>query len=216
MNIINKAFKIISNEGILSFFIKLFRYVSTKLFKIVHLLIFELNIENFENIVSLETGLSYRLANEEDIESMDKEKYDYDRKGGKFSLDRLKKGDICALAIYKDEVVGYGWMMDKCMELSQDNYITLSDERVYFYKGWVIKDMRGKKIYNGIDNYLFNIAKGINKNVIVSVIAENNEASIKARKRLGFKVVGDIFQIRVFGMKYDYISKNNLQYLQGS
>lgn len=216
MNIINKAFKIISNEGILSFFIKLFRYVSTKLFKIVHLLIFELNIENFENIVSLETGLSYRLANEEDIESMDKEKYDYDRKGEKFSLDRLKKGDICALAIYKDEVVGYGWMMDKCMELSQDNYITLSDERVYFYKGWVIKDMRGKKIYNGIDNYLFNIAKGINKNVIVSVIAENNEASIKARKRLGFKVVGDIFQIRVFGMKYDYISKNNLQYLQGS
>ena len=216
MNNIKKSLKIISDEGIFSFFIKLFKLVLSKIFTITRLIIFELYIEDFENTISPAIELSYRIATEEDIESMDEEKYNYDKKGKQFSRDRLKKGDICVLAIYKDRIAGYVWIMYKQMELSQGNYITLSDEKVYFYKGWVVKDMRGKRIHNKLDAYRLDIVKRNKKKIIITVMPANNNPVIKARKRLGFKAVGNIYQIRFFGIKYDYISKNNLQYLQES
>lgn len=216
MSKINKAFVIISNEGLISFLKKIFVFVSAKICRVKHLLIFELNIGNYENIISPATELTYRLAEEEDIELMDEEKYNYDRKGKQFSIERLKKGDICALAIYKDEISGYFWMMNKYMELSQDNYITISSDRVYIYKGWVIREMRGKRVFNGISNYLINVAKKNNKRAIVKIVSVDNKPSIKASKRLGFKVVGDIFQIRILGIKYDYIPRKDLEHLQGA
>ena len=67
MSKINKALQIISNEGFISFLKKTSLFVSSKLFKIEHLLIFELRIVNFKNVISPAIKLTYRLAKEEDI-----------------------------------------------------------------------------------------------------------------------------------------------------
>ncbi len=52
------------------------------------------------------------------------------------------------------------------------------------------------------------------KRYIVILIDKDNIASIKNRERAGYKKIGYINQFRFFGLKYDYIDKKLLSYLQ--
>lgn len=196
------------------FFIKVADFFLENIFKIKKLIIFELDIENPTKIIPSPITLSFRFGTKKDIDSMDNMYYDYDAKGKKYSKNQFDKGDNCVLAINNNRIIGYVWIMKNYMELSKYNHIPISIKRSYIYKGFVLKEFRGKRVLNAIDNYIINILNKEGKKFIVTTVEISNKSSIKARDRLGFKKVGKIIQIIFFGLKYDYIPKKDLIYLQ--
>jgi ribosomal protein S18 acetylase RimI-like enzyme len=177
-------------------------------------IIFELDLENSgpKNVTDLD--LSFRLATKKDIDVMDKENYDYDKCAKQYLINRLEKGDKCILTLQDNKIIGYLWMMSNFMELTQLKHISLSKNRAYSYKEFVLKEFRGKRVHGTMYDHLIDMLKKDGKRFVVSTVDADNKSSLKTRRRGGFKIIGNIIRIRFFGLKYDYIKKKDLFYLQ--
>jgi len=211
---IQKISKIISEEGIFFFFLKIFKYINTNICGISKEIIFEQDLEKSVPKITTELELSFRMASKEDIDFMDEEHYDYDLKGKQYSKDRLLKGDRCILTVYNGKIIGYTWVMKDYMELSQFNHILLSKNRIYVYKGFILKEYRGKRIQMFVHKYLANMLRKEGKRFVVLFIDIKNKSSIKCVERVGFKRIGFKKQFTFFGLKHDYIKNKTLLYLQ--
>lgn len=220
MPVINKKkiSMILSEENKFSLVKKILKYAAGKIFKISKKIIFELDLKKNYPEVAIEQQLLFRLATQQDIDSMDEEHYDYDEKSKQYSKDRLKKGDKCVLAVLDNRIIGYLWLMKDYMELSQYNYILLSKNRAYTYKGFVLKEYRGKRIHAAMYKYIITMLKKERKRFVVSSVETSNKPGLKSksRDRAKYEQIGKIIQIKFLGLKYDYINKKTLKYLQSS
>ena len=147
---------------------------------------------------------------------MNFENYNYDEKAKKYAEERLKKGDICVLALNKGRIIGYVWIMYYEFEISKNNLISLSKNRASTYNSFILKEFRGKRVRNSMDNYIYEILRKVGKEYLVCLIEKHNIASQKTRERAGYKKIWHIFEFRFFGLRYVYIDKNLLSYLQKS
>jgi len=209
-----KVLKIIADEGLLSFFKKISKFIVYKIIFIQNFIIFELNLENFVNKIETQIELDLKIATEKDIDSIIEEYYNYDEFGRQYLKNQQQKGDKCVIAIKNGKIIGYVWIMKGHMELSPFNHIQISNNKTYIYNGFVLKSYRGKRVLNAIDLYIINMLIKDNKKFIITTVATNNKPPIKARERIGFKRIGKITQFRIFGLRYDHISKKDLIYLQ--
>ena len=213
---IQKISKIISEEGIFSLFLKVLRYIRKNICGITKAIIFELDLEKSFPRITSELELSFRMAIKKDIDAMDEEHYGYDLKRKQFSKERLEKGDGCVLALYNGKIVGYVWTMNDHIDISKFNYIPISKNRISIYNVFVLKEFRGKRVWNAFDVYYFDIFRKAKKRFVLCVVDKDNKASIKSRERAGFKRIENVYQFRFFGLKHDYIKKKALLYLQNS
>ena len=198
----------------LEFFINSMEFFRENIFNIEKLKIFELNLENPIKEIFPQIEFTIRLGSKKDIDSMDLINYRYDFAGIQYSKDRLEKGDKFILAEKDGKIIGYTWVMENLMELSIYNHISLPNKRVYYYKNFVLKEFRRKRVLNAIDNYVINMLRKDKKKYLVTTVAVKNKPAIKARERIGFKRIGKIVHFRFFGLKYDFIPKKDLNYLQ--
>ena len=202
------------NKRFFHFFLRVMKLINRNILGISKAIIFELDLENPSKRRATDLNLSFRLATKKDIEKMDKEHYDYDKKAKKYSLNRLEKGDRCILALYNNKIIGYMWTMKDAMELTQAKYISLSKDRAHLYKGYVLNEFRGRRVHQAMYNYSVEMLKKEGKRFIISVVDTDNTSSLKTKTGSEFKIVGYLVHVRFFGFKYDYIKKNELHYLQ--
>jgi hypothetical protein len=104
--------------------------------------------------------------------------------------------------------------MKDSMEITPFKHFSLSKNKVYLYKAFVLKEFRGKKVVGAIHEYLSDMLKKEGKRFVITSIDIENKSSLKPRFRAGDKIVGKVIHIRFFGLKYDYIKKKDLIYLQ--
>jgi len=208
--LISKTIKIINSDGIIVFIMKLATYLFYKLFSCEKLIVYEIDLNNYNENIKIQMDISYRVATESDIKNLNNFMYDYNKKTKRYSLERISVGDECVLAIYNDDVVGYIWIMKAQMELSAARLIDIPKEKAYIYRGYIREDYRGKRIFNGIDQYIFNKLKNENYQYVVTTVSMKNLSSIRTRERIGFKRIGTITQFRFLCMKYDKVSKEAL------
>lgn len=212
---INKGLRIISDDGITRFFKKTLGFFAYNTFHMTTLIIFELDLEKDDKKMEPKIKLSFRMASKEDIDTLDKKRHNMSQKMKKYSRERLEKGDKCVLALYNKEVIGYSWAMKGSMELSQFNHIPIPEKKVYLYNAFVVNEFRGNRVNSAMRRYLTdNILKNEGKTTIIGTIAKNNIPSLKSAKRMGPKKVGKLIQLRILGLRYEYISKKDLQHLQ--
>jgi hypothetical protein len=203
-----------SEEGFFSFFLRIVRYINGNICGVSKAIIFELDLENPGPKTATDLDLSLRLATKKDIDAMDKEHYNYDKIGKQYSIDRLAKGDRCILALHNNKIIGYIWTMRDTMELSQFKHISLSKNRAYSYKSFVLKEFRRKRVRGTMFSYLRDMVKKDGKLFIVSTVDSNNKISLNMLSSSGYKIIGNIIHVRFFGLKYEYVKKKNLIYLQ--
>jgi len=209
-----KTSSIISNEGIIGLIKKAIVVLSIYVCRINKLIIYELDLEKPIKKIKPKIHLTFRLAEAKDIQAMDKENYDYSQRTKKYAYERLDKGDRCLLALHKDKIVGYVWIMNGNMELSQFNHIPLPWNKSYIYRSFVLEKFRGMRIVNAMGAYISNELRKENKRYKIATISVTNKSSIRAFDRVGYEKIGHILQFRFLGLKYDYISKEDLKYLQ--
>jgi len=207
---------ILSDEGIFILSKKILKYLKSKMFQISKELIFELDLEKCVPRADSKIELSLRWGSKEDIDSMNEENYGYDQHGKNYSKERLDKGDKFLLALHNGKIVGYIWAMKDKMELSEFNHISLPFNRVYTYNTFVLKEYRGKRVQGAMYTYLINTLRRDGKRFAVDLTNTNNKSAleIKNKYRGEFKIIGRVIQIRFLGLKYDYINKKDLKYLQ--
>jgi len=211
---LHRVSKIISEEGILVFFSKLFRYIRKNIFGVTKAYIYELDLNDPVPKITSELDISFRLATKKDIDLMDEENYCYNESRKKYAEERLKKGDNCALALYNGMIIGYIWVRYDQLDTSIFNLISLSKNRVSTYNYLTLKEFRGKRVNNSMDDYINNIVRKAGKRYILAIVDKDNKASAKTRERAGYKIIGYVNQLRFFGLKYDCIDKKLLSYLQ--
>ena len=213
MNFFKRASTIISEEGIITFFKKVLTFCTFSIFEIRRVIIFELDLEHLFIKIVPPMDLSFRLATVRDIESMDYDNYNYNDKAKDYSIWRLEKGDRCILSLHNDQIVGYTWIMKDYMELSKRKHIGISENRVYTYNGFVLREYRRKRIFAALDLYVTRMLKKENKRYRISIVAQHNKAAINSREKMGFKKLGEIVHIKFLGVIYPYIQKEILNYL---
>lgn len=213
MKFLIKASYIISEEGIVTFFWKVIKIIALNLFRIRRVIIYELDLATSVKEILPQVEVSFRLAEITDIESMDEENYNYNRKAKKYSAERFMQGDECILAVYNGRIVGYIWIMEGYMELSQYNYIKIPRNWAYVYSVFVIKEFRGKRIIHAMNGCIIQKLGRKNVKIIITTVAKDNKPAAKAKERIGFKRVSEIIIFKLLGFQYAYISKRNLNCL---
>ena len=211
---IKRISNIISEEGILVFFSKVLRYIRKNICGVTKAFVYELDLNNPFPKFTSELVLSYRLATKKDIDAMNYENYFYDEKAKKYAEERLKKGDSCVLTLYNGMIIAYVWIGYNDLDISKFNLIPLSKNRVSTYNCLTLNEFRGKKVNNSTDDYINDIVRKAGKRYVTVLIDKDNKAAAKTRERAGYKKIGFVNQIRFFGLKYDYIDKKLLSYLQ--
>ncbi len=181
-----------------------------KRIRITPMIIYELDL-NKALSRNKNKNLSFRFANFDDIKKFNYNKYAYDKNAREYAIEKLRKGDKCLLAVYNGEVVGYFWLMNGEMELSQYNHIPLQDHKAYLYRAFVIEPFRGQRILWAMHSYYHEFLKAQDKTKVLEIISIWNKASIKAHTKIGMKPIGMIMQIRFFGFAHDCISKATLR-----
>ena len=211
---LNASCSLIREEGFFSFILKTIRYINSNICGISKTIIYEYDLENPTPKIATNLDISLRLASEKDIDSMDEEHYGYDQNGKKYSKNRFKNGDKCILALYNKKIVGYLWVMYDNMELSEYKLVPLSKNKVYSYKGFVMKKHRGKKIHWAMYHYLIDLVKKEGKRYILSGVKTDNEPAIRIKEKGVYKKIGNVIHFRFFGLKHDFIKKDVLRYIQ--
>jgi len=213
-----KISKIISEEGIFFFFLKVLKYINTNICSISKGILFELDLEKSYPKVAMELELSFRLASKKDIDSMDEEHYDYDEDSKQYAKDRLAKGDRCILALHNGRIIGYLWVMKDHLELALYKLLLLPKNKAYTYKGFVLKEYRGKRIHAAMYACIVDMLKKEGKRFVISAVDINNKPALKTKlkNRADYKTIGTLIHIKFFGLKHDYIKKKDLLYIQSS
>ncbi len=206
--------KAISKDGIFVLLKKASRYILRKILKIDVMVIFELKLDSELPKIAGKIPIVTRFATTEDINCINFECYGFYKGDKKYLDERMRNGDKCLLSIFENRIVGYGWIMKDKMELSQYTHISLPAKKVYTYKGYVVKEFRGKRVIGVNDMEKIKYFRKEKKEYWLTCIENKNTASIKARERLGFRKIGKIIQIVFLGFHYDYISKKDLDRVQ--
>lgn len=127
----------------------------------------------------------------------------------RFLKSAMLKGDKCYAIIDQGEVAGYGWYSNK--ETTTDiKKLTFSFDPTYayMYKGLTKKNYRGQRLHAigmswALQRQLEMGAKGL-----VSYVEAENFDSLKSCYRMGYKKVGTIIVINMFGKNFLYHTKS--------
>ena len=202
---------ILKEEGFFSFLLKLKRYIKYNFYGISGKIIFELDLKKSTPKVNTKLDINFKLATESDVNKMDEENYNFDENGKRYIKGRIKKGDKCVLALYKNKIIGYLCVMYNEMEITQQKHISLQKDKVYTFKGFVLKEYRGNRVQSAMYAYIVDMLKKEGKHYVISTVYTDNKPSLKtkAKNRAEYKRIGIIVHVRFFGLKYDYMIENN-------
>ena len=203
-------------EGNLTLLKKITIAILSKLFWIEKIILYELDLEKNLNIALPTIDVDFRLATRKDIENLDNEEYGFEPIDKKYSLKRLEKGDKCVLAIHNKEIIGYISTMYGEMELSRVKHISLPNNKLYSYNGFVKKEFRGNRIHSGMFYHINDLGRKNGKKYGISAVFSRNKPAIKAKTRQKdiFRVIGKIKQITIFGKDFVLINKKYLEDLR--
>ena len=117
----------------------------------------------------------------------------------------VREGDQCYAILDADKLAAYGWYSTRPTPIGlADLVLHFAPSYVYMYKGFTDTRYRGQRLHaigmtRALESYL---AKGYGG--IVSYVESTNSDSLKSCFRMGYKVFGSVFLIRIFGRYFAF------------
>jgi hypothetical protein len=112
----------------------------------------------------------------------------------------LGKGDECYGFTSKGTPAAYGWYASNATSaVAPELLLHFSSGYVYMYRGFTHDDHRGKRLHaigmtRALQHYLSKGYKGV-----VSYVESTNFDSLKSCARMGYRVFGSIYVVKLFG-----------------
>jgi hypothetical protein len=125
-----------------------------------------------------------------------------------FLRQALRKGDACYTVCEGSKLVSSGWYSTQPTAIdSPDLVLHFAPGYVYMYKGLTRVSHRGQRLYEvgvtrALEHYLAKGARGF-----VSYVDATNLDSLKASLRMGYRVFGSIYVLRLFGRHFVFSSR---------
>jgi hypothetical protein len=122
-----------------------------------------------------------------------------------FVEEALAKGDECYGILSQNTLVSYGWYSKQPTRIDPPELLLeYSKDYIYMYKGYTRIDSRGQRLHGigmtlALQHYISNGRKGI-----VSYIEADNFASLNSSLRMGYRIFGSIYIVRVLGASLSY------------
>ncbi len=197
-----------------SWLIKKGKVLGKLLFSVSREVVFGLDLHIAPENLQLPEEFSLRWATRRDILAMDKKHHGYGRRGKRYSLRRLEKGDRCLIVEVHDRVVGYGWVMFEEMELGQIWHITLPKGKAYLYKEFVTSPFRGRGLNHLRRNFLLAYLWNKGCRTVYISTSGDNRSSIRSIRKSGFHKVGCYLKLRLFGFELPFVAPKLLNLLK--
>ena len=137
-----------------------------------------------------------------------------------FVQEAVEKGDECYGILDGDSLASYGWYSNKPTLVTfgpaendrESLWLHYAGDYIYMYNGYTHKNYRGQRLHaigmtRALKGYLSRGFKGI-----VSYVESNNFASLNSCYRMGYKDLGEIYILRIFGKYLLFHSKSCRKY----
>ncbi len=171
-------------------------YARDNIFWVWRFALFEADVDDMCRIEP-KIAVKYRFGDLSDIDRLDMEHHEYDAEARKFAFERLQYGDKVVLGFHNDRVIFYLWLMFGMMDIHYRNYIPISPNRVYAYKGFTVKEYRGNYVLAGAYPMVVKYIKQMGYDRIIAYIHVRNHPSIRSAFTVGYHLIGNIFKIRI-------------------
>ena len=123
----------------------------------------------------------------------------------RFVEDAVDSGDQCYAICDGDKLAAYGWYSTRPTPVGVPELLLhFAPEYVYMYKGFTDSRYRGKRLHaigmtRALEHYLGKGYRGI-----VSYVESTNFDSLKSCFRMGYRVFGSVFLVRIFGRHFAF------------
>ena len=137
-----------------------------------------------------------------------------------FVHEALEKGDECYGILDGNSMASFGWYSNKPTFVSfgpaendrESLWLQFAADYIYMYNGYTPKNYRGQRLHaigmtRALKAYLDRGYKGL-----VSYVEANNFASLNSCYRMGYKDLGKIYILKIFGKHFIAHSKSCRQY----
>jgi L-amino acid N-acyltransferase YncA len=116
----------------------------------------------------------------------------------------VRRGDRCYAVFTEEALAAYGWYSQQPTRIDDNFTLHFDPAYAYMYKGYTLPAYRGKRLHAfGMCQALRAVtAEGLRG--LVSYVAANNFASLKATSRMGYRSFGDIYLMRLAGRPFAY------------
>lgn len=141
----------------------------------------------------------------------------YARDGGhdltfNFLLEASSRGDRCYAIFDGETLASYGWYAQQSTAIDEHFVLHFDPAYTYMYKGFTRPEYRGKRLHAvGMCRALRAFTEEGRKG-LVSYVRSNNFASLRSVARMGYRIFGDIFLVRVHGHAFAYATRGCAPY----
>lgn len=125
-----------------------------------------------------------------------------------FVDDALRNGDECYAICDGKTLAAYGWYSTRPTPISpSDLVLHFAEGYVYMYKGFTETRYRGQRLHaigktRALQHYLESGYRGI-----VSYVESTNFDSLKSNARMGARIFGSVYVLRIFGRNFAWASR---------
>jgi len=125
-------------------------------------------------------------------------------------LRRFQVHDHCVVAVVDGRIVGYEWFCDKPAHI-EERYsyeIKIPGDAIYAYDAYILPGHRLSGIWLKFKIiYLRDLMESLHKTKIIVMIDRGNRMSMSTHLRFGFKVVREVFVLKLFGRTFSWEKK---------
>jgi len=118
----------------------------------------------------------------------------------------LAKGDKCYGFTHEGALRAYGWYATNPTRISPELRIHFSRGYVYLYKAFTHELHRGKRLYPRGMTRVLRHYRCIGYKGMLAYVDATNLDSLKSCARMGFRVFGSIYVVKLFGRHFAYSS----------
>lgn len=123
-----------------------------------------------------------------------------------FMRHALAKGDKCYGFTHRGALRAYGWYATNPTRISSELRIHFRPGYVYLYKAFTHERHRGKRLYPSGMTRALRHYRSIGYKGMLAYVDATNLDSLKSCARMGFRVFGSIYVVKLFGRHFAYSS----------
>ena len=121
-----------------------------------------------------------------------------------FVQEALAKGDECFGIFDRDRLVSFGWYSNQPTAIGRDLVLHFDPSWVYMYKGYTLKEYRGKRLHGVGMSLALRAYTGRGSRGLISYVKSNNFQSLRSIHRMGYRLFGDVYAVRALGRVFTW------------
>ncbi|HCX89016.1 MAG: hypothetical protein COW04_12120 [Deltaproteobacteria bacterium CG12_big_fil_rev_8_21_14_0_65_43_10] len=122
--------------------------------------------------------------------------------------DRLRKGDICCAACFREEIASYCWVASSEAYIGEiGKKIRLKNNEIYLYDAFTKPELRGNNLFPKILTAILCYGRQEGYQTVLTFVLSSNNPSVTAIKKSGFDRFQSVYFVDIYSKTFCRFSK---------